>query len=228
MSCLDDGLQLPFLSKTEIAERTEELLGVCWNGIHPVDIEAVCDYCGVAIVPVHGLMDECQVEAFMAADFKIIYVDEARYRNNDSRYRFSVAHELGHYVLHRDYYSSRVEGYGEWKGLMAGGVNSAAEFQANYFAGSLLVPETELIRALDAEFEGSFVRNCWRKNHAEFSAALKRVQENFRVSRQVIARRMRDLMPGAEGFDEVGVGLEKKSVLAKMNFATNYAVGGAR
>ena len=57
MSCLDDGLQLPFLSKTEIAERTEGLLDVCWNGIHPVDIEAVCDYCGVAIVPVHGLMD---------------------------------------------------------------------------------------------------------------------------------------------------------------------------
>ena len=93
MGRLDGGAQLPRLGKDEIIQRVEELLDECWDGVFPVDVEAVCDYLGVAIVPVVGLKDEFGVEAFIAADFETIYVDDAEFQEESNRYRFSVAHD---------------------------------------------------------------------------------------------------------------------------------------
>ena len=200
--------QMPYLGKDEIAERARDLLEVCWDGSFPVDVEKICDYLGVAIIPVQGLREEFEVEAFLAADFKMIYVDLSGYEKESVRYRFSVAHELGHYILHQEYYPSGIGSFEEWKFLASN--FDYVEFQANYFAASLLAPERELVGALDREFGGSFVRNCWNKSHGEFGDALKRVRKFFKVSEQVLARRMRDLMPGAEEFDEVAVGLRSK------------------
>ena len=199
MGDLDGVLQIPFLSKGEIAGMTEELLGECWDGVYPVDVEKICDYCGVAIVPVRGLMDECQVEAFMAADFGIIYVDEYGYKNNSHRYRFSVAHELGHYMLHREYFSNRVDSYDEWRALGFDGISNVAEFQANYYAGCLLAPEAELAGVLNDKFGGSLARNYWSATPVDLSRIFGEVKRIFGVSRQVIMRRMREFVWGIEG-----------------------------
>jgi hypothetical protein len=57
------------------------------------------------------------------------------------------------------------------------------------------------------KFNGSFARNCWCWGRDEFRRALGDVRKLFRISEQALARRMRDLMPGAEQFDEVAMGL---------------------
>ena len=199
--------QIPRMGRDEIASRAEELLDECWDGRLPIDVEAICDYLGIAIVPVRGLKKEFEVEAYTAVDFKTIYVDWSSYESGDARYRFSVAHELGHFALHREYFPSRVEDFDEWRGMASN--LGYVEFQANYFAGSLLAPEVDLIFALNSEFGGSFARNCWETSREEFRSVLNRVQKFFGVSRQVLARRMRDLMPGAEMFEEVAMGLRR-------------------
>ena len=195
MGRLDGGAQLPRLGKDEIIQRVEELLDECWDGVFPVDVEAVCDYLGVAIVPVVGLQIEFGVEAFIAADFETIYVDNAGFQEENNRYRFSVAHELGHLVLHRDYFSSRVESFDEWVSLVSGGCNYA-EFQANYFAGSLLAPEEELAGVLNAKFGGSMARNYWRVGREEFERIMREVRKFFKISEQVVTRRMGEMVYG--------------------------------
>ena len=70
----------------------------------PVDIEHVIEATmGITIIPIENLQRHCDMEGFISQDYKAVYVDERLY--TDDRYykrvRFTIAHEIGHYVLHR-------------------------------------------------------------------------------------------------------------------------------
>lgn len=185
MTYLGDGRRVPYLEKWKIAREVEKILKEnCWMRKMPVDLERLCDELGIGIVPVPELNEIFHVDAFIAADFKIIYVDKEEFKKESYRYKFSVAHELGHFVLHREYADGLKD------------LNGYAEFQANYFAGCLLVPENGLVRILNNEFEGSFARNYWDAGLRKLGDALERAQKYFMVSDQVIIRRMREVFPG--------------------------------
>lgn len=58
------------------------------------------------------------------------------------RHHFTIAHELGHYVLHSQ--------FGKIAPMIAGRKGSTrVEWEANWFAASLLMPETEFRAAVD-------------------------------------------------------------------------------
>lgn len=63
-----------------------------------------------------------------------IFVDSTEAR---VRQRFTAAHEIGHYVLHRDMIGDRLE---ENYLLRAHGLSNKQEAQANAFAADLLMP----------------------------------------------------------------------------------------
>ena len=73
-----------------------------------------------------------------------------------------------------------------------------AEFQANYFAGSLLAPEEELAGVLNAKFGGSMARNYWRMGREEFERIMREIRKFFKVSEQVVTRRMGEMVYGLE------------------------------
>lgn len=183
MVYLGDGKQIPYLEKWKIAKAVEKISGGCWGGNVPIDVEKLCDKLGIGIVPVLKLAEVFRVDAFIAADFKTIYVDSDEFEKESYRYKFSVAHELGHFVLHRKYVDA------------LGDLNGYAEFQANYFAGCLLVPEDELVRALNGAFDGSFVRNYWDAGLRKIGKVLDEIQKYFMVSDQVMMRRLREVFP---------------------------------
>ena len=188
---------IPEVSKEEIIGRAEAVLKKCrLDNEILVDIETVCDALCVNILPVADLFRCFHIDAFISADFRTIYVDEGEFRKSSPRYRFSVAHELGHFVLHRDYYPSGVSGLREWVDASCDLLSAWAENQANCFAGNLLVPEDKLIQILNNEFGGSFARNYWNASPAEFECIFARVGKKFMVSEQVILRRMQDIFPG--------------------------------
>ena len=196
MAYLGEGGKIPYLSKNEIAKKAEEVLEECWDDTFPVDVEAICDDLGIGILPIDGLSRTFRVDAFISSNFKSIYVDSREFGRNSHRYRFSVAHELGHYVLHKKYCPENVDDLKEWFKIFRRFINNYAEFQANYFAGSLLVPEKELAQVLNEEFDGSFARNYWNASSRELGVILNKVRRHFKVSDQVIVRRMRDVFPG--------------------------------
>lgn len=196
MIYLGKGGRIPYLSREKIEEKTEEVLKECWSGDFPVDVEMICDNLRIGILPIPGLSKTFRVDAFISADFKSIYVDKCEFEKNSNRYRFSVAHELGHYILHQKYCPSSAKDLKAWFEIFNKFVNNYAEFQANHFAGSLLVPELELIRVLNDEFDGSFIKNYWYASINEKSMVLMRLRKHFSVSDEVIARRIRDAFPG--------------------------------
>ena len=71
---------------------------------YPLDVEEIseCDL-GIEIRICPGLLEEFDSPAQIAPgdDCPIITVDADQYRQHTSLYRYSVAHEIGHYILHR-------------------------------------------------------------------------------------------------------------------------------
>ena len=201
MTYLECG-QIPIRGKDEVTRRAEELLDECWDGNFPVDVEAICDQLDIEILPVRDLEDRFYIDAYISSDFKTIYVDERGFLSDSPRYRFSLAHELGHYILHRDYFSSRVSRFEEWSGMARGIFFDHAEYEANHFAGSLLAPEGELIEILNTKCNGNFSRHCWERSHEELRVIVQETRKIFRVSEQAFARRLSESLLGIESFNE--------------------------
>ena len=69
----------------------------------PVDIEMIVESdLAIRPIPVHGLMDGFSIDGFTCKDFTSIYVDQDIFWKSEQRYRFTLAHEVGHCILHRE------------------------------------------------------------------------------------------------------------------------------
>ena len=114
----------------------------------PVPIEEIVDLrLNIDIVPMPGLSNFDTV-AYISSDLTEIRVDEFIYNNRPNRYRFSLAHEIGHRELHADFYRQfKFTDVASWKRFMTDIIPKDQyrhlEHHANSFAGLILVPATE-------------------------------------------------------------------------------------
>lgn len=198
MVYLGKGGRIPYLAKERIIEEVNNLLEECWDGAFPVDVELLCDDLGVGIFPVPNLSRDFYIDAYVSADFKTIYVDEAEFEKESSRYRFSVAHELGHLLLHKKYYPTGVKDMEEWLDVSRQIATENAEFQANFFAANLLVPSKEFTIVLNKFYNGDFLKNVWTASDGEREKIFNSIRRKFKVSNDVIARRIREVFPEVE------------------------------
>ena len=121
------------------------------SAIIPVPIEEIVEFeFNINIVPVLALQREFEVEGFTSSDLKNVYVDEYVYTNYLNRYRFTLAHEIGHIVLHKNLYrTNRFSSIAEWKEFinsMTEEEHGWIEYQGYAFAGLILVPRENFIK----------------------------------------------------------------------------------
>lgn len=192
----------PFLEKQVIWSEADQFREKYWPGKPlPVDMEEIIEMeLGLTIEPIAGLQRELDVDAFLRRDFSGVVVDlecfiDERYRN---RFRFSLAHEIGHLVLHRDLFNGfPVNSIEDWRTFINSvpeGQYKNIELQANEFAGRLLMPRNVLIEEIDQcllLIEDPLLIEYLRKDPAavlsRFSPRLSRL---FGVSEEVIQRRV--------------------------------------
>lgn len=135
--------------------------------------------------------------AYLSPDLTEIRVDEYVYTNRPTRYRFSLAHEIGHRELHADLFGEfKFSDIASWKRFMTDTIPLEQyrymEFHANSFAGLILVPAAEL-----REKFFDFVERA-QKNGIDFdepgTGAREFVEEQiagiFEVSAEVIHKRI--------------------------------------
>ena len=111
----------------------------------PVDVEKLVDVIlKINVIPIPSLYRSYEIDAFISNDFKKIYVDEYLYINLESQYRFTLAHELGHMVLHQSFYRQYgikdIASYHRYINSITEDEYTLLETQANNFAGLFLVP----------------------------------------------------------------------------------------
>jgi len=112
----------------------------------PVPNEEIIDLqLKINIIPVPGLQREIEMDAFISSDCTEITVDEFVYLKRLNRYRFSLAHEVGHKILHQFIYCLvTFRTIAEWGAFLQAcppDQHSWLEYQARSFAGLVLVPK---------------------------------------------------------------------------------------
>jgi len=143
------------------------------DNIPPVDVEGICKVLGITI----QITDLTEIEKTHKGDISGALVTTPEYSTilvNDTdpyaRQRFTIAHELGHYVLHHNDESDGVF-------ISFRGASNPEERAANRFAADLLMPKDIL-----------------RKSHAEKTLPLLwTLAEEFSVSRAAMKYQLESL-----------------------------------
>jgi len=117
-----------------------------WNNEIPVDIELLVDKLGIRVVPEINLTI-LDLDSFISKDLKTIFISSPIF-DNEIRCRFSVAHELGHARLHKEFLESMsFNSIIEWKKCyqsLEEKITDRIEKQASIFASFILMPTSKL------------------------------------------------------------------------------------
>ena len=173
------------------------------EGTLPIPIEEIIEVkLKIHLIPIPYLKKTVGKEAFISGDLSEIWVDEKAYSTNSNRLHFTLAHEIGHKILHPSIYRERpIDGYANWTKFM-GNINEKNEFywferQANIFAGLVLVPPESLEKHIKPykkvleEVIGNhpeMSRESLIKNSIPYIT--KQLSDIFQVSEQVIEIRI--------------------------------------
>lgn len=192
----------------ELADRFREkhLGSPCYV---PVDVLTVIEVrLRLDVIPFDRLMEKYSVDAAVMPDFSGIYVDKRSYGFLEgqppwlfNRLRFSLAHELGHILLHRDLAGGlsfkTLEDYRAWMRRYEAS-RYGLEWEANEFAGRLLIPSDRLKADFDVFVQGACKTFPAWWTHGQLREALcSQLGESYGVHKDVISCRLdrEDLWP---------------------------------
>lgn len=118
----------------------------------PVPIEAIVEFgLDINIIPLPGLHGDHGIDGFLSTDMTEISVDSYVFESRPARYRFTLAHESAHLVLHGDILKEVApSSIPDWKRFvreLPERDREWLEWQAYAFAGLVLVPRDPLAGA---------------------------------------------------------------------------------
>jgi Zn-dependent peptidase ImmA (M78 family) len=154
------SITAPYLNNVTIGEKVELFREKFWNDAVPVEIEDIIELkLNIGIFPVPGFLRLADMDALITSTFKYIYVDNNEYLNGHNRLRFSLAHEVGHFVLHKEiYYNFGIKKQEDYRKLYRDIPElqyKYLEIQANKFASYLLIPRKVLAVELEKELKNN-------------------------------------------------------------------------
>jgi hypothetical protein len=194
------SFKAPFISQQQCWAAADQFRRQYWpSGETPVDVLAVVEFdLDLEIRTITGLKEDADVDALLLGDWKTLILDQQQYLDDRfiNRLRFSIAHELGHYVLHKAVFDRIPRGTAdEWIEFMLEMPEKEyglLEYHANEFAGRLLVPEGDL----KAQFEKVLIEverkgmTRHQLSDAHLSYLCIPLAKHFAVSQEVIERRL--------------------------------------
>ncbi len=127
----------------KIRDEIEEKVSIILKKVNvdepPIDVEKVAAFFGLPIVYYPNFPDSISGTIIKDEDLLAIGINE---NHAEVRQRFTIAHEIGHYVMGHDENKILDDTFDK---------NSEKEKEANVFAGELLIPYHILKRDLDRE-----------------------------------------------------------------------------
>jgi Zn-dependent peptidase ImmA (M78 family) len=157
----------------------------------------------VDIIPIPNLQRDFEVDGYTSSNLKEIHVDEDVFLRFRTRYRFTLAHELGHIVLHRQIFEkarvSSIDSWIEFYDGMDDWARNAWELQGYNFAGLVLVPRSdlkkrteEIIDQLNPSIQAAKERKFARKEYLRYASEqlASKLAPIYDVSVQVVSKRL--------------------------------------
>jgi hypothetical protein len=191
----------PFIDRPQIWREADAFRDRYWPSEKiPVDVRAIVEFeLGLEIRPVSRMREEEDIDALLLGNWRTLMVDLRHYMDDRylNRLRFSVAHELGHYVLHKSIFDQMPRGsIDEWVRFaleLPDKEYSFLEYHAYEFAGRLLVPSATLaseFEAVMAQVERSGLKRSELRDESHLGYLVKPIAAKFGVSSEVIERRL--------------------------------------
>ena len=181
---------VPYLAPEVIRARTESF----WRihnpeNIIPLPIEEIAEFrLGINIVPLPGLLKNHQIDGFISSDLTEISVDLDVAEHSPHRYRFTIAHEIGHRDLHRAIYQNAdFRNTGEWmswNAAMPRAVHRDLEKQASIFARMVLAPRQFLVPAFESCLDRIEAAGLVFTNHED--TLCRTLGKQFGISQQAM------------------------------------------
>ncbi len=161
------------------------------SGNLPVPIEEIIELqMKIVIVVVPGIKTLLGIDAFISSDFSQITVDEHAFTVYPERTKFSLAHEVGHFILHAEWYKKHgtqtLDDYLSFHDRIDPETYKYFEIQASTFAGLVLVPR----EALFDELKNRIGKIPSEENLEILLPVMQDILEVFQVSGEVLLRRM--------------------------------------
>jgi len=190
----------PFLSKETCWTAADQFRQrYCPQNEMPVDVLALVEFeLDLEIRTITGLKEDADVDALLLGDWKTLILDQQQFLDDrfTNRLRFSIAHELGHFALHKEVFQSIPRASAdEWISFMLEMPEKEyglLEFHANEFAGRLLVPfenlKTQFAAVLDDLESNGFKRQQLSDEHVSYLCVP--LARHFAVSQDVMERRL--------------------------------------
>ncbi len=192
------GLCVPHLSYEDLRSEAAKFLGrYHLSGSIPVPIEEIVELrFHLDVIPTPGLQETFDVDAFITSDMESVYVDEFIYQSRPNRYRFSLAHEIAHAILHQKIYRSLafhdIAGWKAAQTRISEEQQRWLEWHGHAFAGLILVPEGALKKSFEsarrrAATEGITLSDASEPARRMVAGSLA---SEFEVSTDVIEKRL--------------------------------------
>ena len=188
-----------YLTYRHVGEYVEDFLKKYHSSLQlPIPIEWIIESdLGLHIVPFPNLYRIFSQSGFLSADRMKIFIDEYQYDNFVEKYRFTLAHEIGHFIMHKSLYEdlpfNSEQEFIEYLQSRPTKELYWYETQGDWFAGQLLVPTSQLERFCIDLLESN--RDQFSKgrhlSHEFWSYASNELAEPFEVNPIVIEIRIR-------------------------------------
>ncbi|RJQ53127.1 MAG: ImmA/IrrE family metallo-endopeptidase [Nitrospiraceae bacterium] len=195
------SFKAPFIKIEDIRKAADDLRIRYWpQNTIPIDIFEILEFgLDIEIRTIFNLREAGDVDALLLGDLRTIVVDQNDFLNDraQNRLRFSIAHEIGHYVLHSDVFSkiqyASLEEWIDFFDKIPDDQYTWIEQHAYEFAGRLLVPREKLVEKLNEavlllESSGFNTWDSSGESAREYIAHA--IARYFEVSEQVIDKRL--------------------------------------
>jgi len=199
---LDPGeFKAPFIKIDDIRTAADEFRTKYWpQDTIPIDIFEILEFgLEIEIRTILNLREAGDVDALLLGDLKTIAVDQNDFLNDraQNKLRFSIAHEIGHFVLHSEIFSKikyvSVEEWIDFFQKIPDNEYVWIEQHAYEFAGRLLVPRDKLVEKFEnavslAKTSGFDAWDSSGESVREYIA--HGIARYFEVSEQAIEKRL--------------------------------------
>lgn len=157
----------------------------------PIPIEEIAESkFNIEIVPVMTMKEEFDADGCLTSDFSTIFIDYSVYTKQENRTRFTIAHEIGHLVLHKELFKTlkiqTANDLYELSDKISNKDYGWLEYQAYTFAGHVLVPKDLLL----SEVKKRLGRIPERENPENMFHVFQDLIDIFRVSGEAMLRRL--------------------------------------
>lgn len=168
---------IPFLNYDDIKKEAEDFLDFYHpDRTIPVPIEDILELkMKIHVVAKRNLKKDHEIDAFLNSNFDILTIDDFVFNNYNKRTMFTLAHEIGHVILHKNIYQNKnfesIEEYMEFQSSISEKMYARKERQAEAFAGCLLMPSEVLREKIDQYHQSDSKMHTFNSMSKEFQVS---------------------------------------------------------